>query len=245
MYYMYYFFGSTEKSVKSLRNEDCFLINNHVCDSNSKKVQSKKENFVVGIADGVGSTEHSGFASKYILEQIAKRKNQLSRSVIINLLNNAHTYLQKEFQGTASTVGSIVYGDHEHILIFHLGDTRVYKLTKRNFIQLTNDHTVVQQLVDSGAIGENMRTSHQQKHLILQSYGGNRSISIDIYSNTFEPGEKLLLTTDGIHDYLSIERIEEILRRSNNLETLVDKLIVEAKEQGSKDDLTALLVRYD
>lgn len=242
---MHYFFGSTVKGIKSQNNKDCFLINSHVYHINSKKAQSKNNYFVVGISDGVGSAEHGDFASKYILEQIAKRKNQSSRSVIINLLNNAHAYLQREYQGSALTVGSIVYGNHEHILIFHLGDTRVYKLTKRNLVQLTNDHTVVQQLVDSGAIGENMRNSHQQKHLILQSYGGNYSISLDIYPNTLEPGEKLLLTTDGIHDYLSAERIEAILRKSNNLKTVVDKLIVEAKEQGSKDDLTALLVRYD
>lgn len=242
---MYYFFGKTVQGAKSQNNEDCYLINNQVFDIDSKKTQSKKDHFVVGIADGVGSAEHGGLASKYILEQIAKRKNQLSRSVIINLLNNAHAYLQKEYQGNASTVGSVVYGDHEHILIFHLGDTRVYKLTKRNLVQLTNDHTVVQQLVDSGAIGENMRNSHQQKHLILQSYGGNHSIKLDIYPNILEPGEKLLLTTDGVHDYLSTERIEAIIRKSNNLKTVVDKLIAEAKEQGSKDDLTALLVRYD
>lgn len=242
---MYYFFGSTIKGVKSQNNEDCFLINNYVCDTDSKKAQSKKGHFVIGIADGVGSAEHGGFASKYMLEQIAKRKNQLSRSILINILNNTHAYLSKKYQGSASTVGSVVYGNQEHILIFHLGDTRVYKLTKRNLVQLTNDHTVVQQLVDSGAIGENMRNSHQQKHLILQSYGGNNSISLDIYPSTLEPGETLLLTTDGVHDYLTAEQIEVILRKSGNLEMVIDKLITEAKEQGSKDDLTALLVRYE
>ncbi len=242
---MYYFYGSTVPGVKSQSNEDRFLINNHVCENDSKKTQSKKNNFVVGIADGVGSAKDGGLAAKYILEQVAKRKNQLSRSIIINILNNAHTDLYREYHGSALTVGTVIYGDHEHILIFHLGDTRVYKLTKRNFVQLTNDHTAVQQLVDSGAIGESMRNSNQQKHLILQSYGGNDSISLDIYPNTFEPDEKLLLTTDGIHDYLTVEQIEKILRQSNNLENVVDKLIVEAKKQGSKDDLTALLVRYD
>lgn len=242
---MYYFFGCTEKGINSQKNKDCFLINGYVCESGSKKSQSKKEHFIVGIADGVGSTEYGGFASKYILEQIAKRKNQLSRSVMINILNNAHAYLKTKYQGSASTVGSMVYGNHEHILIFHVGDTRVYKLTKRNLVQLTNDHTVVQRLVDSGAIGENMRYKHQKKHLILQSYGGKHPISLDIYSNTLEPGEKLLLTTDGVHDYLTFEQIEATIRKPNSMGTIINKLISEAKEHGSQDDLTALLVRYD
>jgi|APLak6261663543_1056040.scaffolds.fasta_scaffold01820_2 serine/threonine protein phosphatase PrpC len=241
---MYHFYAQTKKGTKNQKNDDCFLINGFTVQNGSYKAQSNKKFFVIGVADGLGSATSGDLAARYLLEQISKHKNQLTHALILNIINNAHAYLGKEFEFKALTVFTIVMSNDEFITIYHLGDTRAYKLTKRNFVQLTNDHTYVQNLIDSGAIGESMRYSHPKKHIITQSLGGKNEIHIDTYRNVFEPGEKLILTSDGIHDYLKKEEMEIILRKSDNIEKNVNALINKAIINGSNDDLTALAVRY-
>jgi PPM family protein phosphatase len=241
---MYYFYSQTKRGSKSQKNDDCFLINDYTAQDDSHKAQSKKSTFIIGVADGLGSAPNGGFAAKYLLEQLSKHKNQLTHALILNIISNVHVYLGKEFNYGASTVFTIVYASNELISVYHLGDTRAYKLTKRNLVQLTNDQTYVQKLIDTGVIGEDMRYNHSKKNIVMQSLGGENEIHIDTYKNVFEPGEKLLLTSDGIHDYLKKEEMEIILRKSTNTEDTISVLINKAVENGSNDDLTALVVRY-
>jgi protein phosphatase len=241
---MYYFYAQTKRGTKSQKNDDCFLINGYTTQDTSYKTQSKKNAFVIGIADGLGSAINGDFAAKYLFEQISKYKNQLTHALILNIINNAHTYLGKEFEGEASTVFTIVHSYNEFITIYHLGDTRAYKLTKRNFVQLTNDHTYVQKLIDTGVIRDEMRYNHSKKHIVMQSLGGKNDIYIDVYRNTLEPDEFFILTSDGIHDYLKKEEMEIILRKSTNIESNINNLINKAVDNGSNDDLTAVAIRY-
>lgn len=241
---MYYFYAQTKKGTKNQKNDDCFLINGYMSQDYPHKSQSKKNAFVIGIADGLGSATSGGFAARYLFEQISKHKNRLNHALIINIINNTHAYLAKEFDGKASTVFTVVHSYNEFINIYHLGDTRFYKLTKRNLVQLTNDHTYVQKLIDTGVIGEEMRYNHSKKHIVMQSLGGKNEIYIDTYQNAFEPGEILILTSDGIHDYLKKEEMEMVLRESTNIESNINDLINKALENGSNDDLTAVAVKY-
>ncbi|ASF48163.1 PP2C family protein-serine/threonine phosphatase [Methylovulum psychrotolerans] len=241
---MYHFYSQTQRGSKSSKNDDCFLINNYIAQNGSYKAQSKKNSFIIGVADGLGSAPKGSFAANYLLEQISQHKNQLTHALILNIINNVHAYLGKEFFCKASTVFTIVYSSNELITVYHLGDTRAYKLTKRNLIQLTNDHTYVQELIDAGVIGDGMRYNHPYKNVVKQSLGGKNGIHIDVYNNVFEPDERLLLTSDGIHDYLKKEEIEGILRKSTNIQENVINLINKSLEKGSSDDLTALVVKY-
>ncbi|MDR2790252.1 MAG: protein phosphatase 2C domain-containing protein [Campylobacteraceae bacterium] len=241
---MHYFYGMTQKGKRGQKNKDCFLIDDFVVNCGFKKKQSKKNGFVLSVADGLGSALYGDIASQYILTQFSNNRKLLSRALAITMIDNANSYLLKKYQGNATTVFTMICGSDEKILIFHVGDTRAYKLTKRNLIQLTNDHTEVQKLVDWGVIGENMRIYNNKKHIVSQCLGYYPKICIDIYPNTFEHGEMLLLTSDGIHDYLSQEHMESILRKSINIETNANGLIQAAVQQGSTDDLTVVIVKY-
>lgn len=87
-----------------------------------------------------------------------------------------------------------------------------------------------------------MRYSHYKKNIILKSLGSKEYIYFDIYKNSFEANEKLLLTTDGIHDYVDEQTIKNILLSSKNNKKIIEQLIIEAKANNSKDDLTAILI---
>jgi len=120
-------------------------------------------------------------------------------------------------------------------------ESKIKKVFKK--VHQTTLHSYVQKLIDEGVISEDMRYSHPQKNIILQSLGGEKDIRIDVYKNSLEPGEKLLLTTDGIHDYIDDKQIKNILLDSHNIEKNVSSLISDAKNANSKDDLTALVVK--
>jgi protein phosphatase len=240
---MFKFYGKTQHGKYKNKNDDCFLINSFVSQSEEKQQQLSKNHFVVAIADGVGSSEFGDIASKVLLENISKNSNILSHQIILNIIKNTNRELLKTYKSQASTVFSIVYATDEKIIIYHIGDTRVYKLTtKNNLVQLTNDHTYTQKLIDDGVISENMRFNHPKKNIILQSLGSLEEIHIDIYTNSFETGEKLLLTSDGIHDYIKASEIKDIMLSSKNMQTNINKLIEKAEHNKSKDDISVIII---
>lgn len=240
---MFKFYGKTQHGKYKTKNDDCFLINSFVSQSEEKKLQLSKNHFVVAIADGVGSSEFGDIASKVLLENLGKNANILSHQIILNIIKNTNQELLQNYQGKASTVFSIVYATDEKIIIYHIGDTRVYKLTAHNnLVQLTNDHTYTQKLIDDGVISEEMRFNHPKKNIILQSLGSKDEIHIDVYKNSFEVGEKLLLTSDGVHDYMKESEVEEIMLSSKSMQTNVDRLIEKAVFKKSKDDISVIII---
>jgi len=243
---MFKFYGKTQHGKYKTKNDDCFLINSFVSQNEEKKQQLSKNHFIVAIADGVGSSEFGDIASRILLENLAKNSNILSHQIILNIIKNTNQELLKSYKGKASTVFSIVYATDQKIIIYHIGDTRVYKLTSNNnLVQLTNDHTYTQKLIDDGVISEDMRFNHPKKNIILQSLGTKEKVYIDMYKNSFEVGEKLLLTSDGIHDYMQELDIKEILLSSKNMQTNIDKLIQKAKTNKSKDDISVIIIEND
>jgi len=241
---MFNFYGKSTKSYLKEKNEDSLLINKTISSNQPIKGSSTKKNILFAIADGVGGSKYGEIASNYILKELSKNRNLLSHQIILNTIKNTHNYLIKNYSNDAQTVLSIIWIENEKFTIYHIGDTRIYLMTKRNFIQLTNDHTYVQELVDKGIISENMKANHNKKNIITQSLGGNHEIKIDIYNGLIEPEDKLLLSTDGIHDYVNDDKIYEILFKTNNLEKNINNLINLAKDNGSKDDISGIVAFY-
>jgi len=243
---MFKFYGRTQHGKYKTKNDDCFLINSFVSQSEEKKLQLSKSHFVVAIADGVGSSEFGDIASRLLLENLGKNSNILSHQIILNIIKNTNQELLKNYKEKASTVFSIVYATDKKIIIYHVGDTRVYKLTaNNNLVQLTNDHTYTQRLIDDGVISEEMRFNHPKKNIILQSLGSKDKIHIDIYKNSFEVGEKLLLTSDGIHDYMKETDIKDMMLSSKSMKTNVDRLIEKAILSKSKDDISVIIIENE
>ena len=170
---MFKFYGKSTKSYLKEINQDCLLVNNIVSNNEHIKGSSKNENILFAIADGVGGSKYGEIASNYILEELAKNRNLLNHQLIINTIRNVHHDLIKQYSYSAQTVLSIIWIEKEKFTIYHIGDTRVYLITERNLIQLTNDHTYVQELVDKGIISNIMKLKHPKKNIITQSLGIN------------------------------------------------------------------------
>ncbi|HEY9018632.1 PP2C family protein-serine/threonine phosphatase [Thiomicrospira sp.] len=240
---MYYFYGKSQKGKNKSNNDDFFCVNSAVEQLQSHKSQTIKRDFVFALADGVGGVYAGGKAAEYLTREISKKSKGLSHALLLNIIERVHAYLKKEYCLAAQTVFTAALCKNGKISLYHVGDCRAYKITKTDIVQLTNDHTFVQDLINSGLIGEEMKNSHPKKNLIKQALGGDNEISVDVYHNLLEPGERLILTSDGVHDYLSEQEILDVFKSSNNIQKNIEQLIRVAFENGSKDDITAVGVR--
>jgi protein phosphatase len=130
---------------------------------------------------------------------------------------------------------------NEFITIYHIGDTRAYKLTPTKFIQLTEDQTKLQQTINELPFLAPVKRLLPNSNILLNAIGIDENlVNIDVFKTTIEPGDILLLTSDGVHDYLSENEIENILRKFKLPKTIVNKLIAKAIKNGSKDNLTII-----
>lgn len=241
---MFEFYGNTQKSHLKDVNQDNFMVNGLLSNDRIIRGESFKADQFFAVTDGVGSSEFANIAARYILEELASNIESLNRATILNTIKNSNEFLHETYTNSALTVVSIVWINNEKMTIFHIGDTRVYLQTQRNLIQLTNDQTYVQELYDDGLISEEMKYMHPNKNIIKGSLGANSDVKIDVYNFAIEPNQKLLLSSDGIHDYIKEDEISQILKKDTSLEEVVLELFSKAKENDSKDDMTALLISY-
>lgn len=127
------------------------------------------------------------------------------------------------------------------ITIAHVGDTRAYLVLPDELRQLTKDHTLVNLLVESGAIEPEEVASHPERHVLTQAIGTQPSVQPDVIQLRVSPKSRILLSSDGLHDVVSHDRIHE-LTRSPNLDGIPQSLIVDANRLGGPDNITAIVV---
>lgn len=251
---MYEFYAHSEQGPIRSRNEDCFLLNSIVSNQflHQKITRFKYKNrneFVVAIADGVGGRPDGAFASNYILNELAKIQETDYQPLILDKIHKAHQKLRMEsinrnITDSATTL-TLLTALNEYITIYHVGDTRVYKLTPTKLIQLTSDQTKLQKTINDLPIFNPVKKYLPNNNVLLEAMGAKEELpSVDIIKTTIEPNDILLLTSDGIHDYLSKMEIERILRKYKSIKTIVKKLISGALAHSSKDNMTAIGIHF-
>jgi serine/threonine protein phosphatase PrpC len=217
--------------------------------------------YVFAVSDGMGGAKSGEFASKIAVEQITKllpRSFPLSTQrveagltdVVRELFDRIHqnmTQLSRyydECAGMGATL-SLCWIMPEWIYFGHIGDSRIYFLPKNGpMIQVTHDHSYVGMLQRSGKINERQARTHPQRHVIHQVLGG-KMIKIDpqIGRIGWEPGDRLLICSDGLVDGLWDRRMEELARLEGPDGTLNTVAMVrEAVTDSGRDNTTALLI---
>jgi len=145
-----------------------------------------------------------------------------------------------EGQGMGTTLtGLWQYLDKGLLVVFHVGDSRLYRYRSDELSILTRDQTLYQQAIEEGIV-ENLPS----RNLLLQAIGPNATIKPEVKSHTYQKGDLYLLCTDGLYGKTPHFAIEEIMRNTHaqNLEQSCTDLINLAKENGSRDNITAVLL---
>lgn len=122
--------------------------------------------------------------------------------------------------------------------VFHVGDTRLYRLRRGRLAQLTRDQTLYQNAVEAGRL-HNL----PGRNLLLQALGPSAGVRPDLQMHTTEPGDLYLLCSDGLHNACTDEQIAGLLAASTDLETTCGELIDCAKRNRSRDNITVVLLQ--
>jgi len=204
------------------------------------------------VADGMGGHAGGDIASALATQLVAKVDDvyQDSDQAIDSLL----TAMREANKNLSATVDKFGYlagmGTTMDAVLFtggianiaHIGDSRVYLMRDSKMLQITKDHTFVQQLIDSGKITEEEALYHPRRNVILRVLGDtSEEPEFDIHQLEVLPGDRLLLCSDGLCGVVPSSLIEENMKVAN-LEEAIELLVDEAKEYGAPDNVTVLLL---
>lgn len=143
--------------------------------------------------------------------------------------------------GTTVTLALIV-GDR--CVIGNVGDSRTYLFHAGELRRVTKDHSLVMRLVDVGQITEDEIYTHPHRNAILRSLGERPNVETDLFPLRIEPGDALLLCSDGLWEMVRNPRIAEVVSTIDDPQAVCDLLIKEANANGGEDNITAVLVRF-
>ena len=247
---MYYCCGVTEKGVMP-HNEDALLIKDSVIDSGSSE-QTIAPPFIAAVSDGVSGERSGELASKMCLELLRdveySGEMKLDEELLsIHRRRAEYSESDPEMHNMQATLCGFAVDESNNILTFNVGDSRLYRYRGGRIRQISRDQSLVQLLIDEGAITHEERKAHVHRNIIFPVFGNVKStpkvdtVSID---GGMEYGDLLLLCTDGLSDYVSALDIEEILELPKSLKSRLHLLVDKALENGSKDNITVIAVVY-
>ena len=148
---------------------------------------------------------------------------------------------QRDKTDMGSTItGFMVVGDYAYIL--NVGDSRTYMVRGQQIYQLTNDHSLVGQLVASGLIEPDDVYTHPQRSQIYRSLGDKLNVAVDIFKQQLHPGDILLSCSDGLWEMVRNPQIESILNDTPDPQTACTQLLEAANTNGGEDNVSAVVV---
>jgi len=235
--------GLTDVGIIRSGNEDNFLM--------------VPERGVFIVADGMGGHAAGEVASEMAVRIIARElgnPNGMSDAEAADRMRRAihesngaifdRTLTEHDKRGMGTTATAmVVIGDH--YLIGQVGDSRAYVLRDGAFIQLTKDHSYVQEQVDAGYLSPEEARTHPYSNVITRCVGANGEVQPDLYSGALRPSDLYMLASDGLTGMIDDADIKALLTSGQDPETLARELVAEANRRGGLDNITVILIRVD
>ena len=241
---IYQFFLSTDPGLSRDNNEDSVVF-----DASSQ---------LAVLADGMGGYNAgevaSGMATAFIksemsrwLSQAGKNANarEVRRALEIcvdnanrSIFNAANSNAQYSGMGTTLVVG--VFQD-QRLMLGHIGDSRCYRLRGQEFVQITKDHSLLQEQMDAGLITPEQAATSLNKNLVTRALGVEDVVMLETHEHRTEIGDLYLMCSDGLSDMVSDEDIAAIMVVDEDLETKAKALVEAANAGGGRDNISVLL----
>jgi protein phosphatase len=209
------------------------------------------------VADGMGGHEGGEIASALAVKtlcQVARDREALSpqgEDAVENLLDESfqlanntvkETADQKGMEGMGTTLVCMLVLDDHLAFIANVGDSRGYLLRNNVLHQITKDHSLVQKMVERGRITAEEARHHPHSNILLRTVGTERDIDIDIFRVELEPGDKLLMCSDGLWGEVEDRDMESILNTYSDPRLASRELVRAAHHGGGKDNVTLMIV---
>ncbi|MDF2566660.1 MAG: protein serine/threonine phosphatase [Oscillospiraceae bacterium] len=236
--------GKTDIGKLREMNQDAFFVSE----------LNQNDAFAI-VCDGMGGKNGGNVASTMACDMISKKvvsgyRSQMDSNSIRNLLItsvtaanvevNTKASQHKELEGMGTTaVAVLATSDMAHIV--HVGDSRAYLHSADKIVQLTKDHSIVQELVEQGRLSEDDAKNHPKKNLITRAVGVELTVSVDYIELELTKGDSILLCSDGLTNMCSNDELSEVLN-TNKPGAACEKLIKIANEHGGVDNITIVIV---
>jgi protein phosphatase len=150
---------------------------------------------------------------------------------------------QPQYSGMGTTLVVALFYDNR-MTVGHIGDSRLYRLRNDKLEQITRDHSLLQEQIDSGMITKEQARFSQNKNLVTRAVGIDPEVETEIHTYDVQPGDIFLLCSDGLSDMVSDEDIEATLSSmKSNLPLAAKQLIQSANDGGGRDNISVVLVR--
>ena len=239
------FYGTSDVGRVREANQDCYKF----------EKLSDYTGFAL-VCDGMGGAKAGNIASKLASEVIGdylKRslKPSMSSTQIETILRSAvysantavYEASQKgeEYNGMGTTV-VLMYADGNSVYILHVGDSRAYSFKDGVLSQLTVDHSMVQTMVDNGEITPDEAKVHPNKNVITRALGVGEQVNTDMDFIDVTDEQIIVLCSDGLSNYVSSSEIAHQLENFD--ETVTQRLIDAANNNGGRDNITVVVVKF-
>src|SRR5256885_4284588 len=209
------------------------------------------------VADGMGGHAAGEVASEMAVRFVARELGSLktlSDDQVADRMRGAiraangaifqRTLTEHDKRGMGTTVTALVLYD-TRFLIGQVGDSRAYLYRDQKLMQLTKDHSYVQEQVDAGYLTPEQARSHPYSNVITRCVGANNDVMPDVYLGTVKPHDLFLLASDGLTGMLEDPQLAELMAGNRMPQEQVDDLITEANRHGGLDKITPVLIPVD
>ncbi|MEE9422830.1 MAG: protein phosphatase 2C domain-containing protein [Gammaproteobacteria bacterium] len=202
------------------------------------------------LADGMGGHAAGDIASQVAVKHIIKScENGIDICTATTSAHQAVIAAAEEGQGhpdmgTTAVTLQIKSNRYE---VAWIGDSRAYLWDGQRLVQITKDHSIVQELIDSGQLRKEGAKKSPYANVLSRTIGVSKStiVNADLVTGEFSRGQQILLCTDGLTNEIEDKDITKILSSSGNPQEQVDRLINMALSHGGSDNITAILVKHD
>jgi len=220
-------------------NEDAALVSSHL----------------VAVADGMGGHAGGEVASKIAITSVQELSSVLKdpaldaesrEDLLLNISFSIDHEISevssadKSLQGMGTTLTAL-HLNGNRVELLHIGDSRCYQWQGKKLVQLSYDHTVMQELLDQGRLTAEEVINHPQRSLLTQALIGDSGIDPILHIFESKVGDQFLLCSDGLSSVLSDHEIASIIKKSDSAD-VVDRLVEEVHAKGAPDNVTILWV---
>ena len=151
---------------------------------------------------------------------------------------------EARFKGMGTTCVALYFLD-DHLIIGHVGDSRCYRARGTELVQLTEDHSLINDYIRMKRVTPEEAENWPHKNVIVRALGMKESVQVDIITQQPKVGDTYLLCSDGLTGMIKDDTIQHILMTERDLDRAVDRLITAANEEGGVDNISCVLARVE
>ena len=218
--------------------------------------QINEDRYLVGeglyaVADGVGGHQAGEVAAQASVEALASNFTERTTEGLVAAVQEASRAVwrlaqentERRGMGTTLTVLALVEQEGEDVMaIANVGDSRAYLFQRGDLVQVTEDHSLVEELVREGQLTPEEAQVHPQRSIITRALGMEAEVQVDAWTLTPYAGDRIVLCSDGLTNEVTTDKIASVLRHLSDPQEAARELVRQARANGGNDNITVVVV---